>query len=96
MNEDTVHYHVTANGRMQGMPFTSTSQCEADDILREERDTRIIGVVSEIVTCDRSDCGDYLDLLAFERYAAMISSDPVTLDREYQQMVIEGDGHGPI
>jgi hypothetical protein len=92
-----MHYHVDINGETPswahiGHDLSEATRIEADSRMSEYRRT---GDVILIRKCDTADCGDYLDLVAFEEWGrALLDLD--VLDREHARMVIESDGHGPV
>lgn len=94
------HYHIMRDGEDQGAAYIAhTIRC-ATDILKEcvKRSDMLTTTVQrfDLVECRETDtCGPYLDLLAWEAYNRGLS-DPVVLMREYERMVIESDGHGPL
>lgn len=89
------HYHVTVNGVTQSFAYVEHALCDAIRTEHETRESAAPGAVIEIVACRVADCGDYLDLLAFEADAEHLADDAY-LDMEHTRMIIESDGYGPI
>lgn len=90
------HYHVTLAGELQGWAYTAHAWPEAavmfDEMLQGETPDNLVAMIE----CDAADCGDYLDMIAFEADAKRLRSDITYLDSEHSRYVIESDGHGPI
>lgn len=92
-----MHYHVEINGDTLSWAHIGHDLAEAMQIEIDSRasEYRMPGDVILIRECDVSDCGDYLDLVAFEEEGrALLDLD--VLNREHARMVIESDGHDPI